>query len=95
MTIYKGKDTTTKRWVYGNIAPHGNQRFIMTLDGFINEVEPESIAVCTEDEERAIECQQKQLKENALKSLDLTDIPEDQKKEIASMIEEYNVVFLS
>lgn len=47
--MYKGIDTTTGKWVYGEIYPHNEQRFILSVDGYIHEVRPDTIIVC-EDE---------------------------------------------
>lgn len=41
--MYKGIDKTTGEWVYGVIFPHGSQRFILSVDGFIHEVCPDTI----------------------------------------------------
>ena len=47
--MYKGIDTTTGEWIYGEIYPHYEQRFILSVDGYIHEVIPDTIIVC-EDE---------------------------------------------
>lgn len=48
--MYKGIDIITGKWVYGDIYPHGAQRFILNVDGYINEVRPDSIVVCPDNE---------------------------------------------
>ena len=49
--MYKGIDTTTGKWVYGEIYPHNEQRFILSVDGYIHEVRPDTIIVCADEED--------------------------------------------
>lgn len=48
--MYKGINIVTKKYVYGQIYPHYNQRFILGIDGHIYEVDPDSIIVCSDEE---------------------------------------------
>ena len=50
MIIYKGINIVTGKWAYGDIFVHGNQRFILQLDGYVSEVIPDSISVSSEKE---------------------------------------------
>lgn len=50
MIIYKGINIITGEWVYGEIFPHGKQRFILQLNGYVSEVVPDSVIVCEKAE---------------------------------------------
>ncbi len=41
--IYKGINIVTGKWVYGELFVHGNQRFILMINGYVSEVIPESV----------------------------------------------------